>query len=712
MTRWSPAILSFLVLSASLAVHVWEPPLLVTLRNDALDFYQRLWPRTYQPAPVRIVAIDPESLETVGQWPWPRTVMAQLVQRLTNAGAAAVVFDIVFPEADRANPKQLFQPWFDRPEIRSLAQSLPDNDDGFAQAIADARVVVGHILVHEETDKAPEVKAGFATAGDDPRLFLHRFVGADTTLPVIEAAAAGNGALNYIPDDDAVVRRVPLLLTMQDEIVPTLPSEALRVATGAPSYLVRSSGATGGTRLDAQSGIKSVVIGGVPVATDRRGEIILHYAHTVAERYVPARKILDASAAPELIAGHIVLIGATAPGLQDIRYSPLNVAIPGIEIHAQTLEQVIQGTYLTRPYWAVAAERVFLVLVAIALILLIPRLGALWSAAVGACVVAIAVSGAAWAFNYERLVFDPFTPSLTALMIYILCSVLRHRQTEYEKRWINEAFSTYVSPNVVQHLIAQPEQLSLGGERRECSFLFTDLAGFTSLVESTEPSQLSGLLNEYLDGMTQIVFAHEGTLDKFVGDALFAMFSAPVAQDDHAARAVACALEIDAFAQAYADRQQAQGVPFGVTRIGVNSGEAIVGNFGSSSVFDYTAFGDAVNVAARLESVNKQLGTRMCIAASTAGKCPGFSGRPVGGLVLKGTTRPIDVLEPLSTSVMSSDRIVRYLRAYELLKADDPAACTLFETLSAEFPDDGLIRFHHRRLHDGETGTTVHLSEK
>lgn len=712
MTRWSPAILSLVVLLAALAVHVWEPPLLVTLRNDALDLYQKLWPRTYEPAPVSVVTIDPPSLEQVGQWPWPRTVLAQMVQRLTTAGAAAVVFDIVFPEPDRTSPRQLFRPWLNQPAVRALADALPDNDDAFAQAIGAGRVVVGHVLVHNETTARPADKAGFASAGDNPLLFLHRFNGAETTLAKIEAAAAGNGALNYIPDDDAVVRRVPMLLALHDTMVPSLPAEALRVATGAPSYLVRSSGSNSGTRFDVKSGIESVVIGGVAITTDPRGEIILHYALTAPERYISARRILDASADPHLIAGHIVLIGATAPGLQDVRYSPLNVAMPGIEIHAQTLEQMIQGSYLIRPYWAIAVERLFLVGITVVLILLIPRLGAVWAAVVGGLAVAAATSGAAFAFVHERLVLDPFTPSLTALLVYIVCSMLRHRQTEHEKRWISDAFSTYVSPNVARHLIAQPDQLSLGGERRECTFLFTDLADFTGLVERTDPADLSALLNQYLDGMTQIVFKHDGTLDKFVGDALVAMFSAPVVQPDHAQRAVASAREMDAFAQAYAAAQRQKGVTFGVTRIGVNTGSAIVGNFGSSAVFDYTAFGEAVNVAARLESVNKQLGSRVCIAGSTVAACPDFTGRPVGTLVLKGTSRGVAAFEPVAADTMPAAQLAAYNEAFALLERGDAAAAEAFAALALAYPDDQLAAFHQRRLERGETGTTIEFREK
>lgn len=276
----------------------------------------------------------------------------------------------------------------------------------------------------------------------------------------------------------------------------------------------------------------------------------------------------------------------------------------------------------------------------------------------------------------------------------------------------NTQLGRYFSPNLVQKLVENPDLLHVGGERRELSFVFTDLADFTSLVERQQPDVVLPLLNQYLDAMVEIVFEHEGTVDKFVGDAVHVIFGAPIAQSDHAARAVACALEMDAFAHAFAEQRREQGVPFGETRIGVNTGTVVVGNFGGESMFDYTAHGDAINTAARLESLNKTLGTRIAVSAVVAAQIPGFSGRPAGRFVLQGKSQALEVLEPLTPDSAASSRTEAYLEAYRMLEHGHPGAKAAFESLAGSSPGDPLAAFHLDRLRSGQSGTTIVMAEK
>ncbi len=278
-------------------------------------------------------------------------------------------------------------------------------------------------------------------------------------------------------------------------------------------------------------------------------------------------------------------------------------------------------------------------------------------------------------------------------------------------RWIRRAFSSYVSPNLVRYLIDHPESLTLGGERRTCSFVLTDLADFTPLVENTDPEIVVSTLNDYLEGMTGIVFAHDGTIDRIVGDAVSVMFSAPVAQPDHAARAVACALAMDAFAQAFANRQRAAGLSFGTTRIGVNTGPVIVGNVGSAERLDYRALGDTINTAARLESANRHLGTRVLVSDATKAGRPNVPMRPVGTLMLKGKTKGVQAYEPI-TGATANATADQYRAAFEGLSAASPEALPAFEALADSAPDDPLTAFHLHRLRAGETGATVTLTDK
>jgi len=281
-----------------------------------------------------------------------------------------------------------------------------------------------------------------------------------------------------------------------------------------------------------------------------------------------------------------------------------------------------------------------------------------------------------------------------------------------ERRWIRDAFSSYVSPNLVRHLIEHPEELALGGARRECTFVLSDLAGFTALVEQAHPELVVALLNEYLDGMTTIALAEDGTIDRIVGDAVAVMFSAPVVQPDHAERAVRCALAMDRFACAFAARKRAEGLPVGETRIGVCSGPVIVGHVGSPSRLDYRALGDPINTANRLEGANRHLGTRICVAADTVARVPGFVGRRIGALGLPGKREPVEAWEPLPAEAAAAPWRAACEDAYARMAAGDPGALEAYRALERERPDDALVRFHRRRLEAGERGVVVALGGK
>src|SRR5271156_1487762 len=283
----------------------------------------------------------------------------------------------------------------------------------------------------------------------------------------------------------------------------------------------------------------------------------------------------------------------------------------------------------------------------------------------------------------------------------------RRRQAEAERA--HAALSRYFSPNLAERLASDADAIDLRGQRREIATLFTDIASFTALVESLEPNVLGMLLNEYLSGMTDIVFSHDGTVAKIVGDALHVLFGAPGEQHDHAARAVACALDLDQYAQAFRDRWQKKGIPLGVTRIGVHAGSAIVGNFGGDKFFDYTAYGDTINVAARLEAANKQLGTRICVSAALAGKMDGFRGRPVGDLVLRGRSEALRAFEPLRAEQHESAATKAYSEAFAKLQASDPSAIAAFASHVGLQPQDQLASFHLKRLLNGETGVRIAL---
>jgi class 3 adenylate cyclase len=315
-------------------------------------------------------------------------------------------------------------------------------------------------------------------------------------------------------------------------------------------------------------------------------------------------------------------------------------------------------------------------------------------------------------FHYEGVMIGLIAPTLALAASHWAMEAMSGREARRQREFITGAFGRYVSPKIVAALIRDPSKMSLEGERRVMTFFFTDLANFTTLSEALDAHDLARLVNLYFNGVTEIVLKWDGTICKFEGDAVFAIFNAPLDQPDHAERAVRCALELDRFAEVFRIEQVALGHAFGITRIGIHTGAAVVGNFGSWDRFDYSAMGDAVNTAARLEGVNKQFGTHMCVSDATRAFCGSIRFRPLGSVVVKGKTRGIGVFEPLQEDDERTDYIARYDAAFAKLETMAPEAAQLFAALNSENPADRCVALHLARLARGEQGAELVLTEK
>jgi adenylate cyclase len=650
LRRYLPTLLGLTALVLVLALRVADPVPIQQLRHWLFDAYQRIEPRAYQPAGVRIVDIDEAALDAYGQWPWPRTVMAQLVETLDKLGAAAIVFDMVFAEPDRTAPDRLLAAWQGHgvtSDVRKAIAALPDPDTVFAETVRRAPVVTGFAPIAGEAiaDRrlqgpvaqgpaakaaAPARPAGFAFSGGDPAPYLPNFPGSTVNLAQLEQVAAGNGSITIVNDPDNVVREVPLAHTVDGTVYPGLTTEALRVAQGASTHIVKTSRGSGEGYFGGQVGITAFKIGRVVVPTTARGRLTLYDTGRVPARSVSAAQVLGADNPAELrrkVEGHIVLIGTSAVGLKDIRATPLSPATSGVSIHAQALEQMILGTFLARPDWATGAETLALLLVGGLLIVILPRVGALWCAVLGGTAVAAGVAGSWVAFDQARLLVDPLYPSLGALAVYLPMSSLLFFQTEREKRFVRQAFSRYLSPALVERLAAQPQALRLGGEDRELTLLFSDIRGFTGVAETMTPEELTGFMNAFLTPMTDEVMAHEGYIDKYMGDAIMAFWNAPLDVPGHPLRGAEAALamrrQLVALNARWAESYAREGRTFpGVAvGIGLNTGVACVGNMGSEQRFDYSALGDNVNLASRLEGQSKTYGVDVVMSEATQAGC-------------------------------------------------------------------------------------------
>jgi len=731
-------MLPLVIVAIGALLMAFEPPPIQGLRNRMFDQYQRWQQREYVDTPVRIIDIDEESLRRIGQWPWPRTRVAEMINVMHSAQPAAIGFDVVFAEPDRTSPKAMASLWLQASQdavrtggtptaseasvaqLIDLLQTLPDHDEVMAQALRGGRVVMGFTLgpKHDavQRQQAPLRRpAPYAQKGPSALASLYRFESALPPLMLFQRAAAGSGVLTFKSDDDGVVRRVPLVLRYKDDPVPSFTAEMLRVGQGASTTILTSAPTLGG----GSPGLQEVRIGAVSVPTTLAGEVWVHYTASHPERYIPAWKLLSKALPPEVLKGKLLLVGSSAQGLMDLRFNPLGYVVPGVEVHAQALEQMLSGKLLQRPGWAVSVEILQMLFVGVAVGMLALKARSLWAALLTIVVIAGIFSVGWLAFSQYQILLNPLTPSLVVLASSMVCSLVHHFRSERQQRWLTAAFSRYVSPNKVAYLVQHPEGLELGGTRQTCSFIFTDLHGFTGLMESMDPNEAVSSLNAYLDGMVAIAFKHEGTLDRIMGDALAVVFSAPVRQDDHCQRAFDCALEMHAFSKRYALEQHTKGVHFGHTRIGVHSGEVIVGNFGGSTMFDYRALGDPVNTAARLESVNKQLGTLVCISEVIYMGCLDAAARPAGRLVLKGKKQPLMVYEPVvDGDEQTRAPLSKYKEAYSLLVAqglngiESGQALHLFAQLAQLYPLDPLVHLHFGRLQRRETGDVIVMTEK
>jgi class 3 adenylate cyclase len=410
--------------------------------------------------------------------------------------------------------------------------------------------------------------------------------------------------------------------------------------------------------------------------------------------------------------GAIVLLGADLPN-QDTFRTPLSVSgvddMTGVLIHAQAVAQLLEG--VRYPAVSTVAEAAILV-VAVTIGIIVPFLR---MRVVPQALAALGVLAVYWLVGFVWFARGgPLLPLLlptSGLFFAIVLAGTYARSGELrEKRFIRDTFRHYVSPAVIDEMLADPSKLALGGEKREMSFVFSDLEGFTTLSEKLAPEQAVSLLQSYLEGMLKIALDFGGTVDRLVGDGIAVFFGAPTAQPDHAARAVGCAREWDRHCEGFRQEQLGRGVKLGITRIGVHTGSAVVGNVGSAERFHYTAHGDCVNTAARLEGANRHVGTRVCMSSEVAGAQPPGELLPIGRLVLKGRVAALDCVT--FARGLSAAAVRKYLEAYALLERDAAASAALFGELSREAPENGLLRFHLRRLERGEVGTTIVLESK
>ena len=636
--------LSLALLALLVAVRVWDPPPVEALRLRTFDAYQAIQPRPILPGrPVMIVDIDEASLRELGQWPWPRTRVADLVDRLTAGGAIAIAFDIVFAEPDRLSPGLVAESLRDLdPATRAALAALPSNDEVLARSIKASRVILGQTALgtHATVEGAePPPVTGFATRGPDPSAYLSRFPGLLRNVPVLEAAAAGRGLFTIAPEQDGIVRRVPIVMKVDDSAVPTLTLEILRVLTGTDTITMRTD----------RSGMESVALNGLNLPTDQYGQVWLHFSPHDPEKFISARDLLAGRVAREKLQNKIVMVGTSAIGLLDNKTTPIERSMPGVEVHAQLLESALTRQTLSSPDYATVVELFVAIAVGFAIVLFAPILGAVQLVIFGGAVAAFLVAASWYRFSHSGILLDATFPLMSSTLIYLTLVFTNYFREQIGRNRIRSAFGQYLSPALVEQLAHSPEKLKLGGEDRMMTIMFSDVRGFTTISESykTDPQGLTALMNRFLTPLTNAILDGKGTIDKYMGDAIMAFWNAPI--DDPRQEQNACTAALDMLRRlkaVNAEREaEARGgghvyIPLDVG-IGLNTGRCVVGNMGSNLRFDYSVLGDTVNLASRLEGQSKFYGVKIVLGAATAAAVRDrFAVIEVDLIRVKGKTEP------------------------------------------------------------------------
>ena len=589
-----------------------------SLQNYSFDSFQRILPReVYSEDPVVIIDIDDRSLAMIGQWPWSRDQLANLTNQ---AYASAVLgFDIMFAESDRTNPQNLITSYSLNETLAKELSALPSNDELFAEAINNhGTVVLGQALNNKDNKKPFEAKFGLVTQGDEPKQFITNYLGAQNNIQLLNKSAAGIGSMS-IGNNEAIVRQLPTFERVENQLVPSLALEMTRVAVGASTFQIKSSNASSEEAYGAQTGINHIKLGPLTIPTTPEGNVWVYYTPTKNIPAVSAADVISGAIPPEFFEGKVALVGTSAAGLLDLRSTPAEKNIPGVTIIAQFIQQIFANEFLQRPDWLFGAEFLAGLSLAVLITLSIQALGPIGGLSVLVVGSGGIVTSSYYFFKSKLFLVDPISPLIISLSVYIAVTFFNFLFTELERSRVRGAFSQYLSPEMVNRLAESSESLVLGGERKEMTFLFSDIRGFTKISEQykDDPEALTQLINQLLTVLSNAILDHGGTIDKYMGDCIMAFWNAPTDQQDHRQLAIQAAHSMNEALDQFNNEAKVE-LDFKLEiGIGINSGNCIVGNMGSDKRFDYTVLGDAVNLASRLESQSSNYGLHMILGENT-----------------------------------------------------------------------------------------------
>lgn len=656
------------------------------LRERAFDAILAL-ARPPEAAQLTVVDIDRASLEEIGPWPWKRETIAQLLEHVAAQAPRAAALDILLTGRDEASPAALareLRGFVDDPFLEKLA-ALPDGDDRLGAAIGALRTVVG-VALDPQRESPRIASAPILVRGLVELDSLWRAPGLIAPLAKLRDPATGLGVLALPGDLDGNVRRIPLLAASTAQIVPGLAVELLRVAGEASAFVL--------------SGPEPVLGAGdreIPLGVDAMLRLAPSAPETWPRRTIAAADLMKSRVTGQPLAEKLVLIGSSAPEVGGLRPAHGGMLVPSVQLHAQAITQMLSGAV---PRRAAGAEKLELWLAG-ALALAGVALGALLPPSIGIALVAAAgltwIGGSILFYAMGKILIDPLLGPLALSSCYLAAALSAAARARRRATAVRRRFEQHLAPAVVRRIADHPGLLKLEGELRTVTALFTDVEGFTAMSERSEPHRLLRALDRYFDGLSQIIVDHGGMVDKIIGDAIYAIFNAPLDLPEHPTRAFECAEALDRFAREFQARPEPEALGFGRTRIGLETGPAIVGDVGGGRKLDYTAHGTTINTAARLEAANKTLGTAICLGPGIAALLPPGRLRPLGTIELRGRSARQAVFSPWPKTFTAADRQA-HRAAIERAKDDRAGAAREFAAMGARLGDRATSLFAERLL--------------
>jgi adenylate cyclase len=660
----SPLTITIFIIFVALILFFMDVRFLRFMELKALDLRMVSRGKLQPGGEVVIATVDEKSLSELGRWPWPRTQIANLIDKLKQYEAKAVGFDVVFAEPDENSSiktiaqlsEELKKSGTQDKKVQMLLrkkQMAADTDAILARSVARAKnVTLGYFFHLTDKDLAhvteKQIDASAEnissskyqmireTAKPDEFSLIHAYSAA-ANLKSLSEAAENSGYFNAFPDTDGTLRWAPLMIKFQDNYYAPLSISLLMQYLDWPMLSLSLT----------DFGVEGIRIGEIDIPTDEAGRMLVNYLGPAKTfPHYSISDIVKDRLSPDTFKDKIVVVGATATGIYDLRVTPFSPVYPGVEIHATVIDNILHQNFLQRSVWTAFVDVCALIVLGLVIGLVIPRVKAVQGMLLSFFIIAFFVVANTFIFSYLNTWLNLIYPVLTMVVIYLGITIYRYITEEREKKKIKGAFQYYLTASVINEMLKDPTKLKLGGDKKDLSVLFSDIRGFTSISEKMTPEELVHLLNEYLTAMTNVVFKYEGLLDKYMGDAIMAVFGAPLDQPDHAVRACRTALgmmeELKRLQKKWAEEEK----PVLNIGVGVNTGDMVVGNMGSEMRFDYTVMGDSVNLGSRLEGINKEYGTNIIISEFTykAAKDVLFC-RELDSVRVKGKKLPVSIYE-------------------------------------------------------------------